>query len=376
MAVILGERTNADSATEHKGPWAVVPWRTIVASTLVVASFIGLVIVLIAVQRVVAWIVIAGFFAIVLAPPVRIVQRRVGGHRGIATAIVMFSTLAVVVGAVALFVLPIRSQILQSASDLPGTVRDAAQGKGPVGNIVTRLNIDSYVRNNQDSLQRWADDVSGSSVSIAQSVLGGVLATVTVFVVAFLFLTQAGAMGRTLVEVVPLRRRDMVRRMAADTSAAVSGYMVGNLIISLVAGTTAFICLLSLGVPNAAVLAIWVAFADLIPLVGATLGAAVAVLAAFLHNPTAGIISLIFFVIYQQFENSILQTNVMSRTVKVNPLIVLLSVVLGVELFGIAGALLALPVAGSVQVVVGEIWREFHREQLVLPSDYEHGPSS
>jgi len=373
MAVILGERPNAESAVEHKGPWAMVPWRTIVASTLVVATFIGLVIVLIAVQRVVAWIVIAGFFAIVLAPPVRIVQRRVGGHRGIATAIVMTSTLAVVAGAIALFVLPIRSQILQSASDLPGTVRDAAEGKGPVGNIVTRLNIDSYVRNNQDSLQRWADDISGSSVSIAQSVLGGVLATVTIFVVAFLFLTQAGAMGRTLVEVVPPRRRDMARRMAADTSAAVSGYMVGNLIISLVAGTTAFICLLALGVPNAAVLAIWVAFADLIPLVGATLGAVVAVLAAFLHNPTAGIVSLVFFVIYQQFENSILQTNVMSRTVKVNPLMVLLSVVLGVELFGIAGALLALPVAGSVQVVVGEVWREFHRELLVLPDDYEHG---
>ena len=81
MAVILGERPNAESAVEHKGPWAMVPWRTIVASTLVVATFIGLVIVLIAVQRVVAWIVIAGFFAIVLAPPVRIVQRRVGGHR-------------------------------------------------------------------------------------------------------------------------------------------------------------------------------------------------------------------------------------------------------------------------------------------------------
>ena len=244
MAIILGERSPADTAADHRGPWSSVPWRTIIAATLVVAGFILAVIVLIAVQRVVAWIVIAGFFAIVLAPPVRMVQGRVGGHRGIATAIVMFSAMAFVFGAIALFVLPIRSQVIQAASDLPGTIRDAADGKGPVGNIVTRLNIDSYVKDNQDTLQRWADDVSGSTVSIARSVFDGVLAAVTIFVVSFVFLTQAGAMGRTLVELIPPRRREMARRVAVDAGAAVSGYMVGNLIISLVAGTTAFVCLL------------------------------------------------------------------------------------------------------------------------------------
>jgi predicted PurR-regulated permease PerM len=152
-----------------------------------------------------------------------------------------------------------------------------------------------------------------------------------------------------------------------DAAAAMSGYMIGNFLISIVAGVTAFVCLLMLGVPNPAVFALWVAFADLIPLVGATLGAAVAVLAAFLQAPSSGIIALIFFIVYQQFENSVLQTTVMSRTVKVNPLVVLLSVLVGVELFGFAGALLAIPTAGSVQVAIREIWQETRRDRLVLP---------
>jgi predicted PurR-regulated permease PerM len=147
--------------------------------------------------------------------------------------------------------------------------------------------------------------------------------------------------------------------------------MLGNLLISVFAGLAAFVLCLVLGIPSPVVLAIWVAFADLIPLVGATLGAVVVIFAAFLHNPTAGIISVIFFIAYQQFENSVLQVMIMSRTVKVNPLAVILSVLLGVELFGFVGALLAIPAAGAMQVMIKELWRHRPREvdRLVVIGD-------
>jgi predicted PurR-regulated permease PerM len=105
------------------------------------------------------------------------------------------------------------------------------------------------------------------------------------------------------------------------------------------------------------VLALWVAFADLIPLVGATLGAVVAVIAAFFVSTPAGIIAIVFFALYQQFENSVLQIAIMSRAVKVSPLVVLLSLLLGVELFGPIGALLSVPIAGAMSVVAKELWR-------------------
>jgi predicted PurR-regulated permease PerM len=106
------------------------------------------------------------------------------------------------------------------------------------------------------------------------------------------------------------------------------------------------------------VLALWVAFTDLIPLVGATIGAVPTVAFAFLHSFGAGIATLVFFIAYQQFENHVLQVTVMSRTVNVNPLTVLVSVLVAVELFGLLGALLAIPAAGVIQVVVRDVWDE------------------
>jgi predicted PurR-regulated permease PerM len=103
---------------------------------------------------------------------------------------------------------------------------------------------------------------------------------------------------------------------------------------------------------------LFVAFADLIPLVGATLGAVPTIAFAFLHSTTAGIVALIFFIVYQQFENHVLQVSIMSRTVNVNPLTVLVSVLIGVELFGLLGALLAIPAAGIIQVVVSDLYHD------------------
>jgi len=129
----------------------------------------------------------------------------------------------------------------------------------------------------------------------------------------------------------------------------------------------------ALGIPSPVVLALWVAFADLIPLVGATLGAAVCVIAAYLHSPTAGIITIVFFVVYQQIENGVLYPSIMARKVNVNPLVILLSVLFAVEVFGVVGALLAVPVSGALQVVVIAVREEHRREQLVLPENFASG---
>jgi predicted PurR-regulated permease PerM len=104
------------------------------------------------------------------------------------------------------------------------------------------------------------------------------------------------------------------------------------------------------------VLALWVGFADLIPLVGATLGAVASVGVAFIHSTTAGVGMLILYIVYQQFENHVLQVSIMSRTVKLNPLLVLVSVLVGVEMFGLLGALLAIPAGGVIQVIARDIY--------------------
>ena len=359
----------SESVSGAPRSWSDVPWRTIAGTVGVVVLTYAAINVLDAVIRILAWIAIAGFFAIVLAQPVRRIQAKVGDRRNVSTGIVVFSTLAVMIGVLALFIMPVRSQLIDIISDLPGAVHDAADGKGPIGNIVDKLNIESYVQDNEAELARAADRLDDSSFETVQTALNAVLAFITITLLTFLFLSQAEAMGRGALGLVPHRRRASVKRVAVDAARAVSGYLIGNLLISVIAGSTAFVCLVALGVPSPVVLALFVAVADLVPLVGATIGAAVGVLAAYLHSPTAGLIALIFFVIYQQIENGVIYPWVMARKVNVNPLVVLLSVLLGVELVGILGALLAVPVSGALQVIVKAVRQEHNREQLVLPHD-------
>ena len=370
-----GERDSAGRSSRSgttPGPtfnpsWSEVPWRTIVGVVgVLLATYILLVLVLASV-RIIAWVAVAGFFAIVLAPLVRRVQARVGDRRTVATGIVVFSTLATLVGVITLFILPVRKQLVDILTDLPGTVHDAAEGKGPVGNLVKKLHIESYVQDNEDKLAKAAARLNESTFDTATTVLSATLAFVTITLITFLFLSQAEAMGRAATNLIPHRRRASVRRIAVEAAGAVSGYVIGNLLVSLVAGVASFLCLVILGVPSPIVLALFVAFADLIPLVGATIGAAVSVLAAYLYSPTAGLVSLIFFIVYQQVENGLIYPWIMAKKVNVNPLVVILSVLVGVELFGLLGALLAVPASGALQVIIKSARQEYQREQLVLP---------
>jgi predicted PurR-regulated permease PerM len=144
--------------------------------------------------------------------------------------------------------------------------------------------------------------------------------------------------------------------VAADCAKSITGYVSGNLLISVICGGLAYAALKIMGVPFAGLIAIFVGIADLIPLIGATLGAIVAVTAAAFHSIPALIVVAIFFVAYQQLENHVLQPLILSRTVKLNPLTVIVAILVGVELAGILGALLAIPFAGIIQVIVRDLW--------------------
>jgi predicted PurR-regulated permease PerM len=139
--------------------------------------------------------------------------------------------------------------------------------------------------------------------------------------------------------------------------------VTGNLLISLIAGTLTTVVLLAVGVPYAVALGVIVALLDLIPLAGATIAGIIIASVSFLHSVTAGIIVVIFFVVYQQIENHFLQPVIYGRTVQLSPLAVLIAVLVGAELAGILGALGAIPVAGAIQVVLLD-WQHHRRERI------------
>jgi predicted PurR-regulated permease PerM len=340
-----------------------VPWRTIFATVAVVVGTILTFLLLRELSRIIAWLVVAGFFTVVLAPAVDLAQQRLHIRRALATALVFITGVLLVSGMLYLFIRPVVEQASSFIDELPDRVDEARDGRGPVGGLVERFKLDKYLDENQDRIQDSLRSAGTPALGVARSVFNGILAFVTILVLTFLMLLRGPELTGGILGLVPDRHRERVRLVASDCAKAVSGYMIGNFLISIVAGLATYVFLVIAGVPSAEVLALWVAFADLIPMVGATLGAVPTVLVAFLHSTPVGIATLIFFIVYQQFENHVLQVTVMSRTVDVNPLTVLVSVLAGIELFGFLGALLAIPVAGVIQVIVRNVYDE-RRGQL------------
>ncbi|MDP9387220.1 MAG: AI-2E family transporter, partial [Actinomycetota bacterium] len=335
-----------------------VPWRTIWASIGSVVLTLAAIAVVQHISRILVWIVIAGFFAIVLTPPVDFLEHKVRFRRSLATIVVFFSVFVVLGGLFYSFTRPIVDQSQEFADNFPRYVEDAKAGRGPLGGLVQRYDLDERLEERSGDLREAVNRLGRNSVTILRGVGNALAATLTIVVLTILMLLSGPRMLRGGLAALSPPTAERVRHVAADCAKAVTGYVAGNLLISVIAGTATFVFLFLAGVPFRTVLALWVAFADLIPLVGATLGAIPAIAVAFLHSTPAGIATVVFFVVYQQFENHVLQVTIMARTVDLNPLVVLVAVLVGVELTGILGALLAIPVAGIIQVLARDIYDE------------------
>jgi len=333
-----------------------VPVRTILVSIgLVLATVVAIYLVKL-LAHIESLLVISAFFAVVLTPAVDVVRRRLHLKRGLATAVVFLAVLGLVVGMLYAFITPLVDQTQEAIDEFPTYLSDAREGRGPLGDLVKRFDLDRRYEENKEKISDSLSQASGPALEVASRVFAGVVSLLTILVLTFMMVLYgpdilSGALGA-----MPPAKRDRVRAVAADCAKALTGYVMGNLVISVIAGATTFVALAIFGVPFRGVLALWVGFADLIPLVGATLGAIPTIVVAFLHSTTAGIAILVFYVVYQQFENHVLQPAIMSKTVHINQLFVLVSVLIGVELFGILGALLAIPAAGVISVVVRDLW--------------------
>jgi predicted PurR-regulated permease PerM len=336
-----------------------VPWRVIFATIFAVLVVGASLLIVVKLTRIIGLLVVAGFFAVILGPAVHVLEVKAHIRRGLATGLVFLTGIALVAAMLYAFIRPIVDQTQKFIDDLPSYVDDAQHGRGTIGHLVKKYKIDDFVQRNQERYKKSLTSAGRQVPHYLGKVATGVVAMLTILVLSFLMVLEGPRIQRSSLNLIePERRRERVRRVTTDCARAVTGYMFGNLLISVIAGVATFVALWIMHVPFKGVLGLWVAFADLIPLVGATLGAVPAVGVAFLHSVPAGIGTVIFFILYQQFENHVLQVTIMSRTVDLNPLTVLISVLCGVELFGILGALLAIPAAGIIQVVARDIYDE------------------
>lgn len=335
-----------------------VPYRSLAAAiAMVVLTALGLLLVY-EVRRVLVWIIVALFFAVALYPVANFLERRYPrAPRSVATLLVFLAVFVVLAGLAAVFAVPLAREATSLAGQLPQLIADARAGRGPVGGLLDRTNALEWVQQNQARISEYGRSLATPALGIAKAAATTIAAVVTIFVLAYLMVLEGPkAVDGALALLGDQRRAERVRAVGHDCAKTVTGYLSGNLLISVICGLLTYVALRLLGVPFAGLISLFVAIADLIPLIGATLGAVVAMTAGFLHSVTAGIVVVVFFVLYQQLENHVLQPVILSRTVKLNPLTVLLAILLAVELAGILGALLAIPAAGIIQTIARDVW--------------------
>ena len=302
------------------------------------------------------WIFIAGFIAIALSGPVNFLQRRM--RRGTAVALVYLGLILVPVLIMSALVPPIVTQGNNLAQSLPDYARDLTEfveKNDRLRQLEADYDITSKLEEQASKLPARLGDAAGVLSDIGVGVVNSLFAAITILIMSVFMINSARGWLDAFADRYPPDRSRWLRRLYDRIGATVGNYVAGALLQATIAGVLAWIMLMILGVPYALPLAVVVFLLDLVPLVGATLGAIiVGLVTLFSDFPVDTIIWVIFSVIYQQVENSVIQPRIQSRAVAVHPFVVLVSVLFGSTLFGVLGALLAIPVAAAIQISIRE----------------------
>ena len=296
-------------------------------------------------------IFIAMFLAIGLNPAV-VRLRSWGVPRGPAVALVALTVVALLAGGVVALIPPLISQTTQLIENVPEYIR-ALQRNETINELVQRYDILNRVTSALNA--GTVGNAVGGVVGAGRMIAGTLFNLLTVLVLTIYFMAAFDRLRETAYSLVPASRRVRVRLLTDEILTKVGAYMVGALSIAVLAGASTWLLAVILGLAYPFALAVVVAVTDLIPQIGATLGAIVVSLVGFASSLGDGIACVIFFLIYQQVENYLIYPNVMRRSVKVSDVAAVVAALLGVALFGVVGALVAIPMVAAVQLIVREV---------------------
>jgi predicted PurR-regulated permease PerM len=334
-------------------------------------------------RDVILLMVVAGFVAVILNPLVVALQRR-GLRRGWAVAVVTLWALLVFLGLAVAFGYPLANGISHLAAQLPNYVSQVDHGRGWLGHLARKYHVQQWVKNNAPKLVNFGQGLAKPALTLGKGAITLLIVLLTIFVLVLLLLLEGPKMRTGLLGMMSPARAERYSRVAREVNRSVTGYMLGNFLTSLIAGIVVLVTLLLLHVPFPFLWALWVALVDFLPMIGGALAGIPTVLFAAAHSLTAGIVTLVVFLVYTQLENHVLNPIVMSRTVKVNPLLVLVSILVGASVGSLIGgifgafvaAFLAIPGAGAIQVLVREAWQATGGTQALPEAASDEAPAA
>lgn len=335
-----------------------IPARTVLrVVTIVVLAVLALYLIYL-LRKPIGWVFFATFIAVAVSGPVNRLNRHM--KRGFAIAIVYLTVILIPVGLTALVVPPLVTQGTNLAEDLPNyanDVQDYVNKNKRLRELDDKYDLTGQLQKQANQLPGKIGDAAKVLSDIGLGLVNSVFALVNILILSIFIVAGGRKWTDAALKLRPEAERERMRRILDHTGSAVGGYVQGALTIALIAGVQAFIVMEILGVPFAAPLAVLAGLASLIPLVGATVAAIVIGLVTLFNDfPTDTIIWAVWAVVYQQIENNIIQPQVQRRTVQVQPIIVLIAVLFGSTLMGVVGAIVAIPLAASIQIALREWW--------------------
>ena len=336
--------------------------RAIARTVLIVVAVLMALYVIYLLRKPLSWLVIAAFIAIAAAGPVNVLQQRM--KRGLAIALVYIGLLLIPIGLGALLVPPLVGEVEDLAANAPEYAQDVEEfvaDNDTLNNLNQDYDITTKLQEEAEKAPEKIPDAAGVLSDIGVGLVNSIFAGVTIFILSIFMVAGGPRWINGFVEAQRPEHAERIERTLRRIANAVGNYVGGALLQATIAGVTAFIVLKILGAPFAGPLAVMVFFFDLIPVVGATIAAfLVAIVMLFVNFPVALIVWVAYAVVYQQVENYVIQPQIQKRATAIEPFVVLFSVLCGATLFGVIGALLAIPTAASIQIAVHE-WREYRR---------------
>jgi predicted PurR-regulated permease PerM len=341
--------------------------RAVAKVVLVAAGVIAALYFSYLIRTVIGLVLIAAFFAVAIAPAVNFLnQRKV--PRWVAILLVYLAIAGGIFGIGLLIIPPLVTGVETLSSNLDNYAQDL-RNNPTFRDYDNRYHITRKLKQQAKQLPSKLGEAAGTLRDVTVGVFSRFVQLFSILVITFFLVKDGSRLLEFFYKQVPEVRAQRFRKIAGDISDAISGYVFGNFVISILAGLVTYVTLRILGVPFALPLAILFGFFDLIPLVGATLGGIlVGIVVAFAADfPIGLIVWVAVLILYQQVENNLIQPYVYGKAVQLHPLIVIVAILIGAALLGILGALLAIPTAAAVQAVVRDYWRFRHPEQAPPP---------
>ncbi|MEY2517489.1 MAG: hypothetical protein QOJ89_4847 [bacterium] len=355
--------------------WEALTTRQIVRILSTTAGFVALLYLLVSIRGTLLLLAIAIFMAVALGPAVDFFSHNL--PRAASILLVYVLIFCVFGGVLSLVVPPVVNGASDLSRDVPGYVDDLRNNK-KIRDLDNKYDVTSKLKKEAAKLPDKFGDAAGALQSIAAGAVNAAFQLLTILTMTFFLLLDGKRMARFLLRRFGGEHEDRLEGVLGRIYRATSGYVSGALTITTINGILTFIVLSILGVPFAVPLAVMMSFFGLIPLVGATIGGVIILLVTlFTDFPTATIIYGIFLICYQQVENNVLQPFIFKRAVNVHPLAVIFAILAGSAVLGVVGALVAIPVAAAVQIVLREFFGAPPRDEPIAriePPDQQPPP--